>query len=74
MEQAIQDCGGEDGVMEDLAPIEEALVRGDNHAGMFVSSSYQAEKETGFGVGQRQVANFIHDTAPAVGAGVNSLG
>ena len=53
MKQPIEDRRGEDLVVEDLAPVDEALVAGDDEAGSFVAPDEQAEEQAGFLAGQR---------------------
>jgi hypothetical protein len=47
MEQAIQDGGGQDLIVEDLPPVDEALVAGDDEAGPLVAADQEPEKEAG---------------------------
>jgi hypothetical protein len=61
MQQAIENSSGQDGVIEDLAPIEKAFVAGDDQAGAFVTASDQAEEQAGFGVGEGQITDLIDD-------------
>lgn len=58
-QEAVQDGGGEDVVAEDVAPFGEALVAGDDHAAAFVAAADELEDHVRFGVGERQVADFV---------------
>ena len=64
MQQTIEHGGGQDGVIEDFAPIEKALVAGDDQAGAFVAADHQAEEQAGFDAGQGQVAQSRRRSAP----------
>ena len=44
MEQAVQDGGGQDLVVEDLAPVDKALVARDDEAGPLVAADQEAEE------------------------------
>ncbi len=61
MQQPIQDGRGQDMVVEDLAPIQETLVAGDDQAGPLVAPHHQAEEQAGFLAGERQVADLVDD-------------
>src|SRR2546427_12716233 len=61
MEQPIEDCRGEDLVIEDLAPVDEALVARDDEAGSFVAPDEQAEEQACFLAGQWEVTQLVQD-------------
>ena len=61
MQQTVQYGRGQDVVVEDLAPVQKALVAGDNCAGLFVATHNQAEEEAGLFSGQRQIADLVDD-------------
>src|SRR5512145_2396584 len=67
MEQPVEDRGGEDLVVEDLAPVDEALVAGDDEAGPFVASDEEAEEQARLLAGQRQVAELVQDQHARIG-------
>ena len=48
MEESIENRGGEDLIVEDLAPVDEALVAGDDQTAAFVAAHEQPKEETGF--------------------------
>src|SRR5262245_16851359 len=52
MKQPVEDRGGEDLVVEDLAPVDEALVAGDDQAGPLVAPDEEPEEQAGFLAGQ----------------------
>ena len=59
MQQPVQDRRGDDLIAEDLAPVHERLVRGEDGAGPLVAPVDQAEEQAGFLAGHRQVAHLI---------------
>src|SRR5215831_10899609 len=67
MEQAVQDGGGQDLVVEDLAPVHEALVAGDDEAGPLVTPDEEAEEQAGLFPGQRQIAELVQDQHAGIG-------
>jgi len=48
MQETVKDGSSKNGVVENLTPIEEAFVAGDDETGTFIATGNQAEKETGF--------------------------
>ena len=56
---SVQDRGGQDMIVEDLAPIRKALIAGHNEAAPLVPAYQEAEEETGFFPREREVAEFI---------------
>jgi len=48
MQETVEDCSGQDRIIESLAPIEKALVAGDDQAGALVASNHQTEEQAGF--------------------------
>jgi hypothetical protein len=61
MEQTVEDRRGQHRVAEHFAPVDEALVGGDDHTGALVAARRQAEEEIGFLAAHRQIAQFIND-------------
>ena len=67
VQQAVQDGGGQDRIVEGLAPIQEALVGGDDQAGALVATHHQTEEQAGFELRERQVADLVDDEHLGVG-------
>ena len=61
VEEAIEQCGGDDRVAEDVAPFREAAIRGENHGALFVAGVDQLEEEVGAAVADRQIADLVDD-------------
>ena len=61
MGQAIEHGGGHLGVAEDLRPIGEGEVGGDQQGGVFVELADQVEEQLSAGLTERQVAEFVDD-------------
>ena len=66
MEQPVEDGGGEDLVVEDLAPVDEALVARHDEAGSLVAADQEPEEQAGLLAGERQVTEFVEDEHPRV--------
>ena len=47
VDEAVDHCGGDDVVAEDLAPAAERLVAGDDQAGSFVAGGDELEEQVG---------------------------
>ena len=47
VQQPVQDGGGQDRIVEDLAPVDEAFVAGQDDGGALVASGDQAEEQAG---------------------------
>ena len=47
VQQAVEQCGGDHGVAEDLAPFREAAVGGEDHGRAFVAGVDELEEEVG---------------------------
>ena len=45
VKQPIKECGGDNGITEDLAPFCEAAVRGEDHGSLFVSCIDELEEQ-----------------------------
>jgi hypothetical protein len=67
MEETVQDGGGQDLVVEDLPPVQEALVAGDDEAGPFVPADEEAEEEAGLLPAQGQIPDLVQDQHLGVG-------
>ena len=59
--EAIQERGGHLGVAEDLYPLAEAEVGGEDQRGLFVQMADQMEQQRPAGLGEREVAQFVDD-------------
>jgi hypothetical protein len=60
--EPIEHGGGHLGVAEDLRPIGESEVRGDDDGGIFVELADQVEQQLRAGLAERQIAEFVdHD-------------
>ncbi len=61
VEQAIEESGGDDVVTEDLAPLLEGAVGGEDHGAALVSGVDQLEEEVGAALRERQVTDLVDD-------------
>ncbi len=61
VEQPVENGRHQDLVVEDLAPVEEALVAGDDEASAFVTADEKPEEETGFLAIEGEVAKLVED-------------
>ncbi len=61
VEQTVQEGGGHDLVVQDLAPALEALVRGEHRRGVLVAPVHELEEEDGTAPGDREVADLVDD-------------
>ncbi len=68
MEQAVEKRRGDDVVAEDLAPLLEAPVGGEDHGAAFVLCVDELEEQVGAALGQRQIA--LRDKLIKIGAKV----
>ena len=59
--QAVQSCGRHPLAVEDLAPVAEGQIAGDQQAAAFVAVGEDLEQQLGSGAAERQVAEFIAD-------------
>ena len=66
MKQAVKDRGGEDLVVEDLAPVREALVAGHDQAGSLVPADQEPEEEAGLLAGEREISGGPSSTTFSV--------
>ena len=58
-QQTVQDRRSQHLIAEDLAPVDEALVGGEDKAGLLIASLNEPEQQTGILPGQGQVAHLI---------------
>src|SRR5579863_3184523 len=49
MQEAVEQRGGDDGIAEDVSPLGEAAVRGEDHGALFVASVDELEEEIAAG-------------------------
>ncbi len=64
VDEAVDECGGNDIVGEDFAPAAEWHVRGDQDRALFVAAGDELEEQVG-GIGvERQVADLVDDDQP----------
>ena len=61
MEQAVQQCGGDDGVTKHLAPFGKAAVAGQDHGAALVAGVDQLKKQVPGDGANGQVANLVND-------------
>src|SRR5438105_2828647 len=61
MEQAIENRSSQHLVAKYFAPVDEALVRGDDEASTLIPARYQSKEQVGFLPAHRQIAQFIDD-------------
>jgi len=55
MQEPIQDCRGQNLIIEDLASVREALVASHNQTPMFVATDQQLEEQAGLLARERQI-------------------
>ena len=73
VKQPVQERGGHDLVVEDLAPALEALVRGEHRRVVLVAPVDQLEEEDGAAAGDREIADLVHDQECGIGQGLEAL-
>ena len=59
MGQAIEERVGDDGIAEDVAPLGEAAVGGEDHGALRVAGVDELEEQVGAAAGDRQVADLV---------------
>nr|WP_281356427.1 hypothetical protein [Acrocarpospora macrocephala] len=59
VQEPVEDRGGQDLVGEDLSPLAEGLVAGDDDRALLVAAGYELEDEVGVGSIQGQIADLI---------------
>src|SRR5262249_7974437 len=67
VEDAVEDCGGDDPVAEHLAPAAEALVAGQDHGAALVAAADELEEQVGALAVDGQVADLVDDEQPGHG-------
>ena len=67
VQEPVQNRGGQDRIAEDLAPVDEALVAGQDDGGAFVASCHQPEEQAALVPGQGQISDFIEDKRLRIG-------
>ena len=73
VKQPIEQCGGDYGVAEDLAPFGEAAVGGQNHGAAFVTSIDELEEQIAAAGDDRQVSDLIDDQERSPAQEANAL-
>ena len=61
VKQSIKECGGDNGITEELAPFCEAAVGGEDHGSFFVSCIDELEEQIAAAGNDWQVADFVYD-------------
>ena len=61
VKQPIEECGGDHGIAEDLAPFCEAAVRGEYHGAFLVSCIDELEEQIAAAGNDGQVTDFVDD-------------
>ena len=61
VQQPVEQCGGDDGIAEDVAPFGEAPVGGEDHGALFVSGVDELEEQVGAARRDRQVPDLVDD-------------
>ena len=59
--QPVEQRGCDDRVTEDLAPLREATVRGEDHGALFVTGVDELEEQVGAAGGDWQVTDLVND-------------
>ena len=59
MQEAVEQRGGDDGIAEDVSPLGEAAVRGEDHGALFVASIDELEEEIAAAGNDREVADLV---------------
>jgi hypothetical protein len=67
VQEAVDERGGHDVVAEDLAPLLEAPIRGEDRGGGLVASGHELVEEHGAVAGDGQVADLVDDEERRVG-------
>ncbi len=61
VEKAVQQCGGDHGISEDLAPFGEAAIGGEDHGALLVAGVDELEEEIAAAGNDRQVVDLVDD-------------
>ena len=59
MQEAVEQRGGDDGIAEDVSPLGEAAVRGEDHGALFVASIDELEEEIAAAGNDRELADLV---------------
>ena len=61
VQESVENGGGEDIVAEDLAPLGDELIGGDEHAALLVTPSDELEEEVGAALLEGQISELVED-------------
>lgn len=61
MKQPVEDGCGDDGVAEQILPIDEAVVRSQDRGALFVTVGYELEEQMRLPAVHRQIPNLVDD-------------
>ena len=61
VKQAVEQCSGDDGIAEDLAPLGKAAVGGEDHRALLVARVDELKEQVSAAVGDWQVADLVDD-------------
>ena len=73
VEQAVEQRGGDDLVAEDVAPLAEAAVGGEDHGAALISSVDELEEQIGAAWSDREVADLVDDQQGIAGNEADAL-
>lgn len=73
VDQAVDERAGHDVVAEDLAPVLEALVGGEDGGGVLVAPAHELEEEDAAGAGDREIADLVDHEEPREEEGLEPL-
>ena len=59
MQKAVEERGGDDGVAEDVSPLGEAAVRGEDHGAPLITGVDELEEQIAAARNDREVADFV---------------
>ena len=59
MQKAVEQRGGDDGIAEDVSPLGEAAVRGEDHGALLVTGVDELEEQIAAAGNDREVADFV---------------
>ena len=66
VQEPVEDGRGQDMIIEDLAPVGEALVVGDDQAPPLVAPDQEPEEQAGLLPRERQIAQLVEDEQPGI--------
>ncbi len=67
VQEPVEEGGGDDGVAEDLGPLGEAAVRGEDHGALLVAGVDELEEQAGASGGDGEVADLVDDEQRGAG-------